>query len=96
MYSVTQVATAADLALAITAIPDWTELVDVVEVDGGYWLITEPDDDLMGPACCCDCHILATETSDGGMGSMSMSNEPKDLLKSLLDAVDTFSKTIKR
>lgn len=95
-YTVTKVDTAADLALAIAAIDEYTELVEVAEVDGGYWLITEPDDDMFEPAPrrCCDCH----DDNMAASPSMSMAAEPTDLIKNVTDAIDkfsTFMKTVK-
>lgn len=89
-YTVTKFNTAADLLLGITAIGEDTELVEIAEVDGGYWLITEPDDD----DCCCDCHDDAEESASSD--SMYMAAEPSDLVKNVTDAIDKFSTFMKK
>lgn len=94
-YTVTQVATAADLALAIAAIDSWMELVEVAEVDGGYWIITEPEDDMPMMSCCCDCHNVESAPTE----SMYMSYDNSDFVKNINDAIDKIGlvlKTVKR
>lgn len=91
-YTVTQVSTAADLALAITSIPDYMELVEIAEVEGGYWLITEPDDDMM-VGCCCDCHNAVDEAV--AASPMYMSHRADDLMKVANQVIDTLGTALK-
>lgn len=92
MYTVTPVADATGLALAIATIPEGMEFVQVVPVDGQFFLITEPDEDDMAMPCCGCCR---DNEETAAPESVYYSYNADDLTKNINSAIDAMKLAVK-